>query len=223
MFQSLKKFRKSKLGISLVEIVVAIGISTIALTTSAVFSTQLIYRSQENFMAESSSQLQNVIVEQLRLIEGDMINVVKNGGRPKAFASGTPDPWTGVFCTQGASVPLHYKISVPNVIDSNQNFTTQLSAQPITTDTQIAASIDGKQFQFYPLERTQLTGAFARLSDISRVVSVGIRKTEPVSGFTGIENPVLFEVVIRYYILNKTEPSYSEITEVRMVKSLVCP
>lgn len=221
---------KVKLGMSLMEIIIAIAISAIALTTSAVFSTQLIYKSQENFMAESSSQFQNVIVQQLRLIESDMIAAVKHNASgaspiiPQAFANSTGTNSWQRFCQTGsATTAIHYSISLPKVADKTQSIDIKLTEEAPGGQNQ-SYTENNNTYVFVPVTNTDaLTGAFALQSDASNTVFIAIRKTVPLAAVTGLEDPILLEVRIEYFILNKATPNYSRTTEVQFVKSLVCP
>lgn len=222
-----KIFNKVKKGINLVEIVVAIGISSIALTTSAIFSTRLLYRSQENFMADSSTQLQSLIAEQLKLIEADMVDARQrySAGTTTAYPLpfGSTAAWKDRFCGITTS-SLHYTITLPLVTNSSQIINLTLrELQQSEYDANKASIEAGNEFGFTPLKPTELTGAFAQLSAQNNQIFVGLRKRELPSGIAGIPNIILFEIVIKYFVLDKTIPDFSNITEVKMVKNLVCP
>lgn len=224
----LRKFlNKTKKGINLVEIIVAIGVSSIALTTSAIFSTRLMYRSQENFMADSSTQLQTLVAEQLKLIEADMTSARQkySSGDAAIFPSSLPSQsaWIGAggLC---AKQTIHYSMTLPEVVNSSQTINLQLRELGQSEFDANKDSIEsGNEFGFIPLKQAELTGAFSQLITQDNIVALALRKTEIPSGIAGIPNILLFEIVIRYFVLDKSIPDFSNITEVKMPKNLVCP
>lgn len=226
----LKISKAKKLGMSLMEIIIAIAISSITLTVSAIFSTQLTFKAQENFMAESSAQYQNLIAQQFRLLESDMITLKKKNaiGGTKVQPMAFPAKFTGLnpwrtMCTLGTASPIHYSITLPKVVDPNQTIDIKLN-QVTSVAVSEQYTENGKLFYFVPIpQKEQLTGAFAQLATTNRTVFIAIRKTEPNSGIAGVPNPILFEIRLRYSVLNRSTPAYSKVTEVQMVKDLVCP
>jgi len=219
----LKKFivRKRK-ALSLVEIIVAIGISAITLTTSSVFSTRLMIRAQQNFMDDSAVQLTNIIVEQLRLAESEMqqvkiINAKGGNSIPRVFRS--LSEWQD-FCNVGGNPNLF--VDIPRAVSGGSTHNVQIGF----LNGQANSNVEGINYLFQNItDREKLTGAFYTGSNSAvQELGVGIQKTINNSS-SALGEVINVNVVIRYYLFNiKTTEytKYSRPTTVKMIKSTVC-
>jgi hypothetical protein len=208
--------RKSK-ALSLVEIVVAIGVSVITLTTSTIFSTRVITSAQQNFMEDSSVQLSNVIVEQFRLAEIEMQNTkakVISGqpSTPRVFSSAAD--WT-TFCNTGTGRNLF--IDTPKAIVNSNDFNYKITFPAGAVN----ADVGGVSYFIQEIsDKEKLTGAFyaASASTVAKV-GMGILKTIENQTFGQIIN---LSVVIRYYVLKNPNPNYTNPIQIRMIRDTIC-
>lgn len=213
--------KRSK-GLSLVEIIVAIGISVITLTTSAVFSTRLIIRAQQNFMQDSAVQLSNIIVEELRLAEVDMQSakkIVSQGGSavPKVFASA--GDWTK-FCSVGGNANLG--IDLPKVINNPATLDFKISFVSDITN----GDFEGQQYRIEDItDKDKLTGAFY-IGSGSSVQNLGIgiqRKIDNTNAALG--QIVNLNIILRYYLFNIKTAEYTKYTRpinIKMIRDTIC-
>jgi hypothetical protein len=215
----------------LVEIAVAIGISAVTLTTSAVFSTRLLMRAQENFMQDSAVQVSNVIVEQLRLAEVDMqaskTKYVETAGAtiivPKVFDYGTNprQNWTD-FCTASGTSKANLGIDLPKVVGNPSSFDYKITFVSDTTN----ASFENQNYTITDIADAQkLTGAFYTSSGNKKTnLGVGIqRKVDSSNLITGAV--INLNIVLRYYLFNITTAQYTKFTRpttVKLIKDTVC-
>lgn len=215
---SLKKiFFKRRNGMNLVEIVVAIGVSVITLTTSAVFSTRLIVRAQQNFMEDSATQLTAVIVEELRLAEIEMqeTRTKYTQGQPTVFPNvfANQSDWINGFCALGGKPNM--AIDIPRAVkNTTQNFDFNISFLTDITN----ATVEKKNYQIKDItDQDQLTGAFFIASNSK--LGVGILREVATNTLGTI---ITLSIVVRYYILNQPTPQYTRPVEVKMVKDTIC-
>lgn len=109
------KLRKKK-GFSIVEVLVAIAISAIALTSAATFSARLMVRGQMNFLDQSALQLQALVTEQVRFLELSMQNtLLENGGEYPDAGLSNPivikDDWQNKICAKNFNSVTPYTIT----------------------------------------------------------------------------------------------------------------
>jgi len=227
----MKEFKKQKLkrgiskGMSLIEIVVAIGISVITMTGAAVFSTELVRRSQENFVEISMLQLQSIITEQLRLVESGLkLDVAASPA--KHFADGTdflarnkPANVSNVVTWENlcTTSPSFYNISLPT-FDSGPNIhqiyfldissTGQAPNPPAASGSQIPADT-----KFAPVMGDVKFGAINNTP-----TRVSIRKE--IRG-TGDLRSIVFSSIIYYKVINNKNV-FTKPQEIRFVYDLVC-
>jgi hypothetical protein len=212
IFFKKKNLRLSKKGLNLVEIVIAIGVSSIALTTTAVFSTALIYESQNNYLTETAVQYQGIIAEQLRLAELDLINVIQTNNTA-SMRTFTDVNSRNTFCTNtGASGARHYNITLPRIIASTNSI--DIGNIQLTQVNSNLVVYQGKQFSFSNIPSDRRIGAFASAETVEIAIRTSHTPTSPV---------ILFEILIRYKVFNRVDFYYSPIFTVNMVKSQVCP
>lgn len=225
---------KSLRGISLVETIVAIGISSVTLTTASIFSTRLVIRAQENFMEESAVQLQNIVAEQLRLIEADLqLNKairINNPNSPEPFAFSSPSAnysWKGAggisFCD--SDTPINLQMNLPDFTQSQSNSEQPIYLQQITSANILTPGSsdypDYAGYTLFALQKNQLTGSFATSDN---TIYLGIRKTVTSTTISGETlSSISFNIVTAYKVLNQPKFTFSVPLEVKMVKDLVCP
>lgn len=215
-----------KKALSLVEVVLAIGISAIALTTSAVFTTRLVARSQKNFMSDSAMQLTNLIVEQLRLVEIDLQTTKSRivlGGDPNSYPPtlASRDVWNTicrVVPTGSASNPVYLSTQLPTFTSGSNN------APPLNINLSISSSGTPRNtpwgdFRFDPVPPANRMGAFA--IDTNSDLGLSIQLTAERNNLLGADI-LVFTVLISYRVPNISEIQYSTPVIVKMVKSTVC-
>jgi prepilin-type N-terminal cleavage/methylation domain-containing protein len=235
------KFNKKK-GFSLIEIVVALGISVITLTGSAVFSTQLITRAQDNFMEVSALQLQGMITEQLRLLESGLKNDVANNRRctlgpsPSCSTSSsrylpvtTPDQWARI-CSNSSNTSYRFAMNFP--VFNNQRTDSNAKAIVSTPASEQSFPVGevGVGMNFYG-QTGNTTARFYRLTTSTSpwLNRFGAFETDDTPVFVNIEkiyenatnlSRVIFRVIIRYEVLGQAR--YTRSQEIQMVHSLIC-
>jgi hypothetical protein len=203
-------------GMGLVEIIVAIAISVVTLTSSVVFSSRLAMRAQQTFVEESVLQLQSIISEQLRLIEQGLKRDVKNnltmstGGYLPAAASAPQMTWTQ-FCSSNVA-NSHFTTNLPTF---SSDFATHTANLLVASGTAVTTPEDGTNlYIFTPVTGNGKFGAFTNVP-----VEIGLRKSVD-SSTSGLGNNITIRTMIRYTLYKKTY--YTKPQEIKMIYNLVC-
>ena len=208
-----KKINLKRVGMGLVEVVVAIGISVVTLTGAAVFSSSLAKRSQENFVEVSIVQLQSLITEQIRLAESELKKdsaEFKNNGDTATRVFSANNGWDN-FCN----------LASENLVMSFPNFTSNsnVSFSPVSgAGRQIAVPTDdGRLYTFVDINTSEKFGSFENMP-----VAVGINKTIPNVSNTNspFEKVISLKTVVRYQIFGKTY--FTKPEEIKILGYLTC-
>lgn len=214
-------------GMGLVEIVIAIGISVITLTSSVVFSTRLSMRSQQIFVEESIAQLQAIITEELRLIEqGLKRDVIATQGVANAINQGTflpanptastpPRMTWAQFCN--ATQYNYFTINLPAFSGNNTYADHKIVVSQAVGAATTPPEDNKTNYVFMPLSGNTSFGSFKGIP-----VELGLHKTVTPSN-TGLGNNITIKSIIRYKLYNKNKYIYTKPQEIRMVYNLVCP
>lgn len=214
IFKKIKKTLSSKkIGLSLIEVIVAIAISGMTLTVSAVFSTRVMIYAQENFMQDSSNQLNALISEQLKFIELDLTEAkLSNGSITPKIQN---ELWGQICNLKGNYTDIrHFNISIPSYDSSSMNFVFSQSTNTLST-------INGYEgsFKFNPLTQNQLMGSFLEqkltTSSNNPRVSYAVR-------VYGNQETLTFESIVRYYVLNQSDPKYTDLIKIVSYKGIIC-
>ena len=206
-----------KQGLNLVEVVVAIGVSIVTLTTSAVFSTRLIIRAQENFMVDSSTQLVTLLTEQFRLIEADMQNTKKTVGNDTTTYPSTlknRQTWNDICASEKSEVYL--KTDIPIVGSENQS-----NINLVTQETKNDIKTPYGKYQFNYISKDSQTGAFYIAKDSN--IGISIKRTITEDGVSALGPVLNFSIITSYSVPNLAETRFSTPVQIKMFKSSVCP
>lgn len=208
---------------SLVEIIVAIGISVITLTSAVVFSSALTKRSQENYMEISAIQLQGLVAEQLRLLESGLKKDIKNGLKPNdspANPNSYLDSSTWRKICSYNSTPEYYTLSFPGFPSTNAKINIRQDqsgmVQKVAPDQDSGSGTINAYY--YKLQGPKSFGSF-KLD--SNPVFVSIGKTSNYDRSNAINNYVTFKIIVNYKVLGSTE-YFTKTEEVKMIYSLIC-
>jgi hypothetical protein len=201
------KLNIKRRGLSIIEVIVAIGISVVTITGAAQFSLNLVHRAQENFVEESALELQTLINEQLRFLEFMLRKDIKDSNPSISNRA--------AFCSTNQLG--YFKMNLPNFDGSSNNLT--LSAIPQTGN---AVIVDSDSFYFsdpFSAAQNQYNrfGAFDRVDD---AVQVSIKK-EVNPGSNPTDNFITLKTVVKYDVFGTAK--YTKIQETKMIYSLVCP
>jgi hypothetical protein len=202
-------------GMGLVEVIVAIAISVVTLTSSVVFSTRLEMRSQQSFVDESILQLQNLITEQLRLVEQGLKRDVKNNLTFATAAFLEPDSTGTTFMTwrQFCSDTLSYN-NFSMVLPTFSGLTHTIRLSSVTGTGEKIPDDDVNLYVFSTVSGNESFGSFEKLP-----VQIGLRKSF-VDSSSGLGKNIVIKTVVKYSLYNKTY--YTKPQEVSMIRSLVC-
>ncbi len=213
---------KSPKGMGLVEVVVAIGISVVTLTTAVVFSTQLSRRAEENFVESSVLQLQSLISEELRLVEQglkkDVIAVparkLADGQFLPASGASLPTPqltWAQ-FCS---NKPLDKTMAI-NLPDFSSSVH-KVSLYPVNSGTTLTVPSDGSQYIFSPVIGNPKFGSFTNIN-----VDVSLTKIVSSTNIgTGADvNTITIKSIIHYKMFGRDY--FTKPQEIKMIYNSVC-
>lgn len=204
----LRKIKKLRLqnpkGTTLVEVIVAIGISVITITSAAVFTGDLNRRAQENFAEVAANQLHTLMIDQLNLIEADLRNPPSKSILSTAARN--------LLCTQN-NVPL--QISFPKFDDT---YTTSLNISQVLTPayTRIV-NVNGSDvnFSFFIAQEANTTPNNVRIGSYSNTpVWPAIYMTRTNDGFLN------FATVVGYRVFNKDY--FTTPVEIKFERSKLC-
>lgn len=215
-----------KRAMSLVEVVLAIGVSAITLTTSAVFTTRLVAKSQENFMSDSAMQLTNLIVEQLRLVEVDLQMTksrIAQGADPNSFppSLANRNVWNSicsVIPSSTASAPLYLYTQLPTFGQGNSD-NSPLNVNLSVLSSGTSHNTPWGDFLFYTVPQASRMAAFA--IDTKSDLQLSIRVTAERNNLLGTD-VLVFTVLTSYKVPNISQRQFSTPVLVKMVKSTVC-
>lgn len=213
-------FISKKRALSIVEVVVAIGVSVITLTTSAIFSTRLIARAQENFMADSALQLTNIIVEQLRLVEADMqskVTELKSSPNNSAFPPtlNSRETWNNICSTSNGRIYLTTNLPIVGNSYASSSNTVNINLAIVTgTETQTPYG----DFVFQKVQLDRQTGAFFIYKESD--LKVSISRTFERSNVLG--DLLVFQIIASYKVPNLASVQYSNLVTVKMFRQAVC-
>lgn len=207
------KKRKKVLGLSLIEILVAITISVVTLTSSAVFASQLVTRAQTNFMEISALQLHNLTIEQLRLIESGLRRDAKvydyNDSASYLFISGaSPQPWQ-LMCDKDSTIPRYFYLQ-----DNTSSGSVEARTITVPARTQ---SLDGLSYDFYRFPDSIKTN-YGGFTSSNTEVLISIRKIFRTSADFG--EYISFSSVVSYRLYNRYY--FTKPIETRVIWALVC-
>lgn len=202
---------------SLIEIVVAIGISVVTMTGAAVFSNSLVVRAQDNFSETAALQLQTLVNEQIRLLELSMKRDIKAEKDPTEGGYLPSAIWTRICSESLNNNGIFLQLNFPAFNNS--------SAQTITLDSLAASNIslspdtgEANGYKFYKFSNLNRLGSF---ESSKSPVHISIKKEMDSSlGQGDLLKSVKFTTMIGYTVLGKQR--FTKPQEIKMVYSLVC-
>lgn len=220
--QGLKKHFK---GLSLVDTVVAIGVSIIILTVIASFTTSLFLNTQRNFLKDSATQLLDLISEQLRIVESSMHRAASDRayGIRNAYplnvnrgSNVNDDTWRRICGTVSGQ---------NNFFAINTSFYDDRRAVGYNIDLRYVqpTSIESTRWgnmHFEDIHPSSLMGAFSVLRG-SRVRYSIMSSSRDVNN---IGTVISFNVLVMYSVLNiQSANQYVGPINIMMLKDAICP
>jgi type II secretory pathway pseudopilin PulG len=222
-------------GMGLIEIIVAIGISVITLTTAVSLSVRISIRAQENFVETSVLQYQALVSEELRLLEIGLKREVLLGN---TFATGVFLPpasptyltWAK-FCGNNPS-DQYMSISLPSyktayAVDTMRLTSVTAGSNEVIDELVDTANGEDGRFRFGDLKDSNnqpISYTFGSFNSNDMRMEISLKKTVTSSAvFAGNAdfNNITVKSVIRYNLYNKAY--YTKPQEIRMVYNSVCP
>ena len=228
-----KTFAKSKeRGFSLMEVLVAIAISVVTMTSSVVFASQLGIRAQNNLLEETAIQVQNVISEQLRLMElGFRNNKSEHDITKVGDISALPGTvffkagWERV-CTTNSSND-YFALNLPdlgNVSGIPRDFDLSFSdGDRINGIAEESIPVEDEKFRSYTYYK--IGDQFGAVN-LPMYVSINKKATYSPSNYlrNPSQNSIDFEVIVYFQSADNPKRAFlSEPMTVTMVYRIVCP